>query len=99
MLTQLRLAGVLDGVVGIALGEFTAPADEGDGTASVAEIRATLGELLRRLDIPLAAGFPIGHGAENWTLPVGVRARLDAGSGTLEILEPATTHSPKRETP
>jgi muramoyltetrapeptide carboxypeptidase LdcA involved in peptidoglycan recycling len=33
--------------------------------------------------------LPIGHEPDNWTLPLGVRARLDAARGTLELLEPA----------
>jgi muramoyltetrapeptide carboxypeptidase len=36
-------------------------------------------------------GLPFGHGRQNWTLPLGTRARLDATAGTLEILEAATT--------
>jgi hypothetical protein len=26
---------------------------------------------------------------EQWTLPIGIRARLDADAGELELLEPA----------
>jgi muramoyltetrapeptide carboxypeptidase len=37
----------------------------------------------------VAYGFPFGHVDDNWTLPVGVRARLDADAGTLELLEAA----------
>jgi muramoyltetrapeptide carboxypeptidase LdcA involved in peptidoglycan recycling len=33
--------------------------------------------------------MPFGHIPQSWTLPVGVRARLDASAATLEILEPA----------
>jgi muramoyltetrapeptide carboxypeptidase LdcA involved in peptidoglycan recycling len=34
-------------------------------------------------------GLRIGHGSEVMTVPLGVRARLDADAGRLEILEPA----------
>jgi muramoyltetrapeptide carboxypeptidase len=41
------------------------------------------------LGIPVAYGFPIGHIDDQWTLPLGVRARLDADAGELELLEAA----------
>jgi muramoyltetrapeptide carboxypeptidase len=41
------------------------------------------------LGIPVAFGFPVGHIDDQWTLPLGVRARLDAGAGELELLESA----------
>jgi muramoyltetrapeptide carboxypeptidase LdcA involved in peptidoglycan recycling len=31
----------------------------------------------------------VGHIEDQWTLPLGVRARLDAGAGTLDLLEAA----------
>lgn len=78
--TQLRLAGALDGVAGIALGRFT---DCDDRALELLE------HLTADLDVPVLAELPIGHEPDNWTLPVGVRARLDADAGTLTILEPA----------
>ncbi|HYH80742.1 MAG TPA: LD-carboxypeptidase [Longimicrobium sp.] len=84
LLSQLRLAGVLNGVAGIALGGFT-EAGEGDDSPGVLDV---LADLLGGLGIPVAHGFPFGHVDDNWTLPVGIRARLDADAGTLELLEP-----------
>lgn len=96
MLTQLRLAGLLDDVAAIALGQFV----DVSGTVRV-EARPPRGadppladvfaDLLAPLGVPVALGLPFGHGSENWTLPLGVRARLDAGAGTLLLLEAATT--------
>jgi muramoyltetrapeptide carboxypeptidase len=79
MLTQLRLAGALDGVVAAALGDFT-----GCGDAE-----AVLAERLGALGIPIVAGVPVGHGDRNRPLPHGARARVDATAGTLELLEGA----------
>ena len=45
--------------------------------------------LLLDPEFPVATGLPFGHVADNWTLPLGVRARLDADAGTLTLLEPA----------
>jgi muramoyltetrapeptide carboxypeptidase LdcA involved in peptidoglycan recycling len=36
------------------------------------------------------AGFPIGHGTENATLPIGIQARLTTRPPRLSYLEAAT---------
>jgi muramoyltetrapeptide carboxypeptidase len=85
LLSQLRLAGVLDGVAGIALGGFTETGVDDDGPGVLDVLR----DLLGGRGVPVAHGFPFGHVDDNWTLPVGARARLDADAGTLALLEPA----------
>jgi muramoyltetrapeptide carboxypeptidase len=79
---QLELSGMLDGVAGVAIGSFT---ECGEG------VQALLHELTTRLGVPVVSALPIGHEPDNWTLPLGVRARLDAAQGTLELLEPAVS--------
>jgi len=79
MLTQLRLAGVLARLCGVACGEFT---DCGDADAVLAERLGDLG-------IPVVAGLPVGHGERNQALPHGTRVRLSADDGSLEFLEGA----------
>jgi muramoyltetrapeptide carboxypeptidase len=92
MLMQLRLAGLLDRLAGIAIGEFTEMEEAVYGTAAGAvSLESVVREILGPLGVPIVMGLPFGHGEENWTLPVGVAARLDAGAGTLEILEPAVS--------
>lgn len=87
LLSHLRLAGVLDAVAGIAVGGITeAPGENGDALA-----REVLHDRLGGLGVPVAIGFPFGHFDDNWTLPVGVRARLDADAGTLSLLEAAVS--------
>jgi len=91
MLTQLRQSGALDGVAGVALGDF------GFGKGGADAVRRAMTPVfldrLGDLGVPVAYGFPFGHRARSWTLPVGVRARLDAQnatrSATLSLLEPA----------
>ena len=85
MWTHLALAGVFRQVRGIALGGFTG-CEEKDAEYSSAEV---LRELAEGTGIPCAAGFPIGHGARNQPVPLGVRVRLDAGSRRLTFLESA----------
>jgi muramoyltetrapeptide carboxypeptidase len=87
LLSQLRLAGVLRGAAGIVVGAISEVPDA--GTEHVPMIDEVLRDLLGDLGIPVAWGFPFGHVEDNWTLPIGVRARLDADAGTLELLEPA----------
>lgn len=91
MLMQLRLAGLLDGIAGLVLGEFAEMPDpllrkDAGGQPC---LESVLHELITPLGVPAALGLPFGHARENWTLPLGIRARFDAEAGTLELLEPA----------
>jgi muramoyltetrapeptide carboxypeptidase len=88
MLQQLQASGALAGVAGLAFGRFTgAPSDDAHAVADV------LAELSARVGVPAALDLPFGHTEHNCTLPVGVRARLDAGGAVLEILDPAVRPS------
>lgn len=89
MLAHLRLAGVLDGIAGVAIGHFTdCNRSTPDGGLGLDEV---LHSYFGSLGIPVVMGFPIGHIAAQWTLPVGVRALLDADVRTLTILDPAVS--------
>ncbi len=85
MLTQLSLAGKLQTVSGILLGNFQ-NCGEPDGNQCTDEV---LREILSRLKVPIISGFPAGHGNENWALPLGVKVRLNADEPTVECLESA----------
>ena len=87
LLTQLRLSGALRGVRGIAVGALSECADVGENPEDT--LASLLLDRLGDLGVPLAFGFPFGHQDDNWTLPLGVRARLDAESGTLSLLQGA----------
>jgi muramoyltetrapeptide carboxypeptidase len=87
LLTQLRLSGALDGVAGCAIGQFT----DCDVEGGTAELDALFIERLGGAGIPIVAGLPFGHVDLNWTLPFGVRTRIDADRGTLTLLEAAVT--------
>ncbi|RKN50922.1 S66 peptidase family protein [Micromonospora endolithica] len=80
MLTQLRRAGVLDGLAGVAVGQFT---DCADGWA--VDVADVLTDRLGDLGVPVLGGLPIGHGPHQLTVPVGTQALLDATTGTLTI--------------
>jgi muramoyltetrapeptide carboxypeptidase len=92
LLEQLRMAGLLHGLAGVAVGEFTEMVDpvhtrDAGGEPSLQDL---LAEVFGPLGVPTVMDLPFGHGRQNWTLPLGVRARLQAGTGSLEILGPAT---------
>ena len=89
MLAHLRLIGALRHLAGVAVGRFTDLERAGpDGALGFDQI---LDHYFGPLGIPVAYGFPIGHIEEQWTLPLGIRARLDADSGEVELLEPAVS--------
>jgi muramoyltetrapeptide carboxypeptidase len=85
MWTHLRLAGILDRVVGLALGDFT-DCEEPDGEFT---LRDVLWGLVAETGLPCVSDLPIGHGAVNVPVPLGTRVCLDGGTGTLSFLEPA----------
>jgi muramoyltetrapeptide carboxypeptidase len=87
MLAHLRSAGALSGLAGVMVGRFTElKRHTNDGALGLDDVLASY---LLPLGVPAAYGFPVGHIKEQWTLPLGVRARLDAGTGEVEILEAA----------
>ena len=89
MLAHLRMAGALGRLRGVVVGRFTElKRAMSDGALGFEEVLATY---FLPLGIPVASGFPIGHIDDQWTLPLGVRARLDADAGELELLEPAVS--------
>jgi muramoyltetrapeptide carboxypeptidase len=87
MLAHLRAVGALARLAGVVVGRFTEMKREmGDGVFGFDEV---LLQYFGPLGVPVACGFPVGHIPDQWTLPLGVRARLDAGAGELDLLEPA----------
>ena len=83
MLTQLRLTGTLNGCVGVAFGHCTdCPDTTEDGTRTV---EAIVTELADALQVPTLHGIPVGHIADQWTVPFGAMATLDADARTLSV--------------
>jgi muramoyltetrapeptide carboxypeptidase len=80
MFTHLRRAGALDGLAGIALGQFTDCSDDW-GTGLVTMLLDRLGDL----GVPVLGGLPIGHGPGQLSVPVGALATVDATAGVLTV--------------
>jgi muramoyltetrapeptide carboxypeptidase len=83
-LTQLRLAGCLDGLAGIAFGQFSWTERGPEEDPPVFDL---LRDITSPLGVPVVAGLPFGHVDAQWCLPLGTRARLDADRCTLDVLE------------
>ncbi len=87
LLSQLLAAGRLDGCAGIVIGEHADCGPRHPGPTLGLE--QVFRDLLLPLGVPTLYHLPVGHGRHLATLPLGVPARLDAGAGTLSVLESA----------
>ena len=86
MLVQLGQAGVLGRVAAVVFGALRPP-DHSE--AEYRLIGECVAEQAARLDCPVLSGIEAGHGSANFTIPFGVRARVDAAARRLSFLEPA----------
>lgn len=91
MLSHLANAGKLSACAGIIVGECAdcGPNKLDPGFYVDTNLEEVLHQYLEPLDIPVLYGLPLGHGEHLATLPIGVRARLDADRKRLFILEAA----------
>ena len=81
MLTHLRRVGALDGIAGVAIGQFTKAA----GNPGQWEAPTAVHDRLADLGVPVLGGLRIGHGNGQLTVPIGVPATLDTAAGTLRV--------------
>jgi muramoyltetrapeptide carboxypeptidase len=87
MLTQLRLAGILDRLGGFIFGKCSdCTPGEGYGSLTLPEV---LSDHVASLKIPAWSGAMIGHIESKFTLPIGLMVEIDAAAGTIHLLEPA----------
>ena len=86
MLLQLRLAGALQRCAGIAFGSFTNTGDDQrkslGGTRTVDDVIA---EAAAAVGVPAVSGVPVGHIDDQWSLPLGAEAELDADEKRLSV--------------
>lgn len=88
MFAQLRHAGILKNITGLVLGRFT-DCVPSDPTKPHLTIEQVLRETVSAVTCPVLANLQYGHIAKKMTLPFGVRATLDARTGTLSVPEGA----------
>ncbi len=86
MLTHWRLAGGLQQLAGLAFGSFEGCSPAADDDRPGFTLEEVLRDRVADLGIPVLADLPVGHGAVNAALPLGVPCRLDGHRGLLELL-------------
>jgi muramoyltetrapeptide carboxypeptidase len=92
MLTHLRLAGKFKNIRGLVLGECAdcTPRDYKPSYESTFSLGEVLDNVLGDLPVPMVSGLTIGHTSDQLTLPLGIRATLDAADASLTLEESAT---------
>jgi len=83
MLFQMKLAGCFEGISGLVLGSF-------ENCGSLDGIYKIFQEHFRDIPVPILAGFDMGHGEQNLTIPFGIEATLDTDKQLLSFAQPAT---------
>ncbi len=76
LFVHLRLSGVLGRIRGLLLGRLKGP-------GLMKKDFELIRETYTGLDIPIWQGLPVGHGRQNFTLPVGAPVELDGERGLL----------------
>lgn len=92
MLTQLRLAGILQKARAVVWGTC-ADCEPGRGYGSLT-VTDVLHDHLKPLGVPAWQGAMIGHIDRQFTLPVGLEVEVDATAGTIRMLEGAVAATP-----
>lgn len=87
MLTQLALGGKFERAAGIVFGRCTECQVRPSGFSLEDILRDRFGSL----GVPAISGLSFGHIENKLTLPIGVKATLDADEGTLTIDEAAVS--------
>ena len=87
MLLQLRLSGALQRCAGLAYGSFTNTSQTEDaalgGDRSMNDVLREAAEIV---GVPTLCGIPLGHVADQWSVPLGEEAELDADQKRLTVL-------------
>lgn len=84
MFTQLRLAGKLNGIAGLVWGECH---NCNPKTTPPYEMSEVYARFLSPLKCPVLTGLQFGHTDDQFVLPYGLMASLDADRGELALLE------------
>jgi muramoyltetrapeptide carboxypeptidase len=83
MLVHMELAGCFKGVSGIILGTF-------EECGPIEDVIKVMADLFETYPVPILAGLDAGHGIHNLTIPLGIKATLDADRHSLIYHRTAT---------
>jgi muramoyltetrapeptide carboxypeptidase len=81
LLHQLSFVPDFAGVAGVVFGDFLLEGED------VAVFERTVARYSDRWGIPVATGFPVGHGILNDSVPQNVIAEFDSDKGRLAVVE------------
>jgi muramoyltetrapeptide carboxypeptidase len=84
MLVHLLQATNLKDAAGIAFGTFK---DCNINDEPKLTLKQAIEDLFKPLDMPIIYGLPFGHILFNVTIPLGIRAQLNANKNTLKLLD------------
>ncbi|MGB8375906.1 MAG: LD-carboxypeptidase [Salegentibacter sp.] len=88
MMSQLYLGGVFEQISGFVFGKCTdcEPGGSGYGSLTLEEV---IDHYIKPLGIPAFSGAMFGHIKDNSTIPNGIKAEINAGNGSIQLLQPA----------
>jgi muramoyltetrapeptide carboxypeptidase len=87
MLTQLALAGVLEGARAVVWGTcHECEPDAGFGSLTIPDL---LDDHVKPLGVPAWRGALVGHIDRQFTLPIGAEVEVDAAAGSIRMLAAA----------
>jgi len=83
---QLRNSGILGAASCLLGGQFTdcVPKQSVPGSQTIAEV---LREVSGHVKVPFLANLPFGHQPQKLTLPIGVTARVNTQTLSIDLLE------------
>ncbi|MEN1967697.1 LD-carboxypeptidase [Lentibacillus sp. N15] len=85
MLNQLKHAGKLDNLAGLIIGDFALAKPKSEKPSF--RLEEVIQQYVSELPFPVMSGFSIGHCTPNFSIPLGVEARLSTLDKTL-VMEP-----------
>ena len=91
ILNQMKQAGKFDKCRGVFFDRLdsTKPSNYKPAFNSSLSVEEVIEDVFKDFDFPVCVGFSIGHIANKPTLPIGIRARLDADKAQISLLEAA----------
>jgi muramoyltetrapeptide carboxypeptidase len=85
MLLTLRLSGDLQKCAGIAFGSFTNSGETDKSLGGTRTMNEVLAEAAEAAAVPCIRGIPLGHIDDQWSIPLGEEAELDADNKRITV--------------
>ncbi len=88
MLTQLKIAGILDRISGFIFAQCRncTPGEDDDPSLTLPQV---FSDMIKPLGIPAWYGAAIGHIENKFTVPIGLPVEIDAKEKSIKMLESA----------